>query len=1040
MSNLLISRPFRGMAGILFLVAGALAQSTGTIRGTITDSSGAVVPNARVTVHNEATGEERTTVTDTSGIYQVPSLPVGNYRVSVSASGMAPMLANHVEVPVATTVQQNFQVQVARSTETVEVTAAPPLVDTNSVAASAVVNQTTVQQIPLNGRHFIDLALLIPGSVVPPVTGFLTAPLRGQGMFAFNSAGAREDSINFMVNGINLSDPNQNQITFQPTINTVEEFKTDNQTFSAEYGRNSGSIVNIATRAGVDMWHGEAYEYLRNNDLDARNFSNPTNTTVGGVLTPSPQAPFHRNQFGGDAGGAIKKDKTFVFMAFEALRQRQLAPLGATVLTAAQVAQAQATSDPIIQKLLPLIPAANSGSNQFVGAAVAPVNIEDGTINFRQIFSDKQQLNVYYAIQRDQRDEPPSTDGNSFPGGGDQRNGHRELLTLGDSWTLSPTLVNEARAGFNRILITFQPANTANPATYGINSGVTGTVGLPQITVSGAFVFGGINGFPQGRGDDVGVLADTLSWVHGKHTIKFGGEVRRQNSDNFSATPGTFSFPNIAAFLADQANSFSVTAANRANRTYGNAIGMFATDTWKATSALTLSLGLRYDFYGTPTEAENRFVVFDPTTASLVHVGQSGGPALAYNNSSLNFQPRVGLAWDPFHNGRTVIRTAYGMMTDQPTLGLITGLAGNPPYAFPISYVSSAAVPFVTLGNAFTAAGGSVSPLSVAHGYHDAYVSEWNFNVEQMIGQTYGLKVGYYASKGTDLNIERNYNQPINGVRPYASLSANSPIDPGAALTNVLVYESDGNSSYQALWVELQKHFSKGLQFDGSYSLSKSIDENSRNVQGLAVQNSYNIAGDRGLSDFNATNHFVMSLVYQAPWHGNKLKEGWQVAFIETLQTGNPINFHLSNTSFVGAALLRPNVTGPVITGLSPATNGSPTTVTYIQNPSVFVNQGTTAGTVLGFGNLGRNTVIGPGVMNTDFNLTKRFNLIEHTDRTVQLEIRGDAFDLFNQKNFYNPVTTVGSSTLGLITSGTRYTAGDFGTSRQLQLTMRLTF
>ena len=450
-----------GLIAAFLVFAGiALPQSTGTIRGTVTDISGAAIPNAPIAVHNERTGEDRATTTDASGIYQVPALPVGSYRVSVKAPGMAATTASNVEVPVGSTVKQDFSLKVAASTETVDVVAAPPVVDANSVSVGSVVNQTTVQEIPLNGRHFVDLALLIPGSVVPPANGFLTAPLRGQGSFSFNSAGAREDSVNFMINGINLSDPNQNQITFQPTINTVEEFKVDNSTFSAEYGRNSGSIVNIATRAGIDQWHGEAYEFLRNNDLDARNFSNPTFVSSAGTLVPNLQSPFKRNQFGGDAGGALVKDKTFVFLTFESTRQRQAVPLSATTLSAAQRTQAQTSSDPLIQKLLPLIPAANSGTNQFASSAVAPVNIEQGTVNFSQVFSESQRLNFYYAIQRDERNEPPSTDGNSFPGGGDQRNGNRQLLTLNDSWVLSPTLVNEARLGFNRIHITFAGDNT----------------------------------------------------------------------------------------------------------------------------------------------------------------------------------------------------------------------------------------------------------------------------------------------------------------------------------------------------------------------------------------------------------------------------------------------------------------------------------------------------------------------------------------------------------------------------------------------------
>lgn len=1026
---------------LLICASAAYPQSTGTIQGTVVDPTGAPVPNAPVTVRNQGTGEERKAATDASGIYAVPSLPIGNYSVEVKAPGMAPVTARDVVVPVGTTVRQDFNLQIATSNAVVEVEARAPLVDTTGVSLGAVVNQETVQEIPLNGRHFMDLSLLIPGAVVPPSNGFLTAPLRGQGSFAFNSAGAREDSINFMINGINLSDPNQNQITFQPVISTVAEFSTQNSTFSAEYGRNSGSIVNIATRGGVNQWHGEAYEFLRNNDLDARNWSNPTFVTSAGVSVPNPMSPFKRNQFGGDGGGAIVKDKTFIFLSFEGERQRQAVPLSATVLTATQRTQA---SDSIVAGLLPLIPLANSGTNQYASSAVAPVNIEQGTANFTQVFSDKQQIRVYYAIQRDQRNEPPSTDANSFgafnniPSGGDQRNGNRQLLTINDSWTLSPTLVNEARAGFNRIHIVFQADNNYSAAAYGINSGVTAAIGLPQITVSGAFEFGGISGFPQGRGDNVGVVSDTMTWIHGNHTFKMGGEFRRQNSDNFSYTPGTFSFASITTFLADQANGFTANTSSRSNRTYGNVLGAFITDSWKAAPGLTLSLGLRYDWYGTPTEAEGRYVVFDPATDTLQHVGQGSGPGSAYNQSDKNFQPRFGIAWDPFHHGNTVFRAAYAIMTDQPTLGLVTGLAANPPYAFPISYASSAAVPYVTFANAYAAASGSVAPTSVAHSYKDAYFSEWNFNIQQNLGNNYALTAGYIGSKGSDLNIERNYNQPINGVRPYAALASTSPIDPGVPLSNILIYESDGNSSYQAAFVDLKKYLTKGLQFDGSYTRSKSIDDNSRNVQGLAVQNSYNLRGDRGLSDFDARNHFVLSAVYQLPWKGNRLKEGWELSIIDTAQSGNPINPHLSNTSFAGAAVLRADVTGPIQTGYSPATNGSATSVTYIQNPSVFINQGTTPGTTLGFGTLGRNVVIGPGFFDTDFSLAKFTNI--KADGRIVLETRVDAFDIFNQANFTQPISTVGSSTFGLITGGTRFPAGDGGTSRQFQISMKLKF
>ncbi|HEY3936989.1 MAG TPA: TonB-dependent receptor [Bryobacteraceae bacterium] len=1017
------------LLGGFFFVASVFGQSTGAIQGTITDATGAAITNATVTIHSDSTGADRTIITDASGIYSAPSLPVGSYSVQVKAAGMAQINASHLVVSVGTTTTQDFSMKVASTSEVVEIQATAPVVEGASVSVGTVVNQRTVQEIPLNGRHFVDLALLTAGTVTPPANGFLTAPLRGQGSFSFNSAGAREDSVNFMINGINLSDPNQNQITFQPTINTVDEFKIDNSTFSAEYGRNSGSIVNIATRIGENQWHGEAYEFLRNNDLDARNFSNPTNVTAAGALVANPQSPFKRNQFGGDGGGAIRKDKDFIYLSYEGLRQRQAVPISTQTLTAAQIAQAQATSDAMVKSLLPLIPAPNSGTNQYVSAAVAPVNIEQGTANFSHIFSEAHRLNGYYAFQRDERNEPPSTDGNSFPGGGDQRNGKRQLLTLNESWIISPTLVNEARLGYNRIHITFVADNMLNPADYGISSGVSGPIGIPQITISGVFTFGGINGFPQGRGDNTAVASDTLSWVRGNHTIKFGGEFRRANTDNFSATPGTFTFPNVNAFLADQATGFTSNPSNRSNRTYGNALGAFVTDAWKVTPSLLLSLGLRYDWYGTPTEAENRFVVFDPTTVTLQHVGQTGGPALAYNQSAKNFQPRVGFAWKPFHNEQTVIRGAYAIMTDQPTLGLVTGLASNPPYAFPVSFSPSKTVPFVTLGNAFAAAGGSVAPVSIAHNYQDAYVSEWNFNVERKVGPDVGLMVGYFGSKGTHLNLERNYNQITNGARIYPALSASSPIDPGMPLSNIGVYESDGNSSYNGLWVTAKKQVAKGLQFEADYTWSKSIDDNSRNVQGLVLQDSFNIAGDRGLSDFDTRQRIVVSGVYSLPFHGNRFKDGWELSLIEQTQAGNPINFHTSNSAFTGSALLRPNVTGLVETGFTPATNGSATSVGYIQNPSVLV-----AGT--GFGNLGRNTIIGPGFSNLDAGLVKDTKITER----LSFEIHADAFDLLNQTNFTQPVSTVGSATLGTITGGTRFPAGDGGSSRQLQLAMKLIF
>src|SRR5579864_1011778 len=304
------------MLSLLLLVfaVSAFSQTTASIQGTVTDQSGAAVAGATVTVKNTAQGIERTTQTSPTGSYEILALSPGTYSVQVQMAGFETQLAKSVLLQVSQNSVQNFGLKVASTTEVVTVEATAPVIESTTMTVGQTINQRTVQEIPLNGRHFVDLALLIPGTVTPPQNGFLTAPLRGQGSFAFNTAGNREDSINFMINGINLSDMVQNQVTFQPTINTISEFKIDNSTYSAEYGRNSGSIVNIATRSGTDAFHGEAYDYLRNYYFNARNFFNPS---------PNPQSALKRNQFGGDVGGPLWRKHTYFFASYEGLRHRQ---------------------------------------------------------------------------------------------------------------------------------------------------------------------------------------------------------------------------------------------------------------------------------------------------------------------------------------------------------------------------------------------------------------------------------------------------------------------------------------------------------------------------------------------------------------------------------------------------------------------------------------------------------------------------------------------------------------------------------------------
>jgi hypothetical protein len=1034
--------PFMLSLLLLLFAVSAFSQNAAKIVGTVSDQSGAAVVGATVTVKNTGLGVERTTQTNSTGSYEVPALPPGTYSVQVQMTGFETQLAKNLVLQVSQNSVQNFGLKVASTSEVVTVEATAPVVEATTMTVGQTINQRTVQDIPLNGRHFVDLALLIPGTVTPPQNGFLTAPLRGQGSFAFNTAGNREDAVNFMINGINLNDMVQNQVTFQPTINTVSEFKVDNSTYSAEYGRNAGAIVNIATRSGTEQFHGEIYDYLRNNFFDARNAFNPVVDNAGNPLA---QSPFKRNQFGGDFGGPIVKGKTYFFLSYEGLRHRQGLTTTSTVWTDAQRADILAGGNPIAASILNLVPHANSGSN-FVGSATAPVNIDQGTADIRHVFNDRDTLHGYYVYQNDFRGEP--TQGANIPGFGDTRAGHRQVLTLNETHVFNQSLVNEARLGANRILINFVPQNATDPNTLGL-AGLLGPNQqfLPTIAFGDiGLTFGDERQFPQGRGDTTFVAADTVSYVHGRHSFKFGTEFRDFRNDNFNNDPGQLVFNcslNLAAatttcpgatpaarntFAQGIVSTAARTLGNVANRINQNALDFFGQDSLKLTSYLTVELGLRFSWNATPTEAQDRFNVLNLSPgagSTIVSVSQPYGQ----NN---HFQPRLGFAWDLFHNGNTILRGGYAYQVDQPITGIVTGLTSNPLLALPISVGAKTA--FGSLGANFDPKNAAnISPLVVNPDFQNADVQSWNLNIQQQVGRNTGFMIGYFGTKGTHLEIDRNINQfgtlGVASSRPFQSISPSSPILPSTAThivtlaNSITERDSNSNSSYNALWVTANQHVTHGLQFNASYTWSHSIDEASRNVNGIVVQDSSDIFTSRGDSDFDARHRFVANAIYDLPFTGNRVVSGWSVAPIVSFQSGNPFNIIVNNTAVTGSGGLRPNLTGtPIITGNPLSPTG------WFANPSVFVAPGNA------FGNVGRNSFVGPGFEDVDLALIKNTKISER----FNLQLRADAFDLLNHPNYGQPNGTVGAN-LGKITS-TRFPTGDSGSSRQLQLAMKLKF
>lgn len=1029
---------------VLFIASASsiLAQSTASLGGTVTDSSGGAVPGAAVVAKNQATGVEVSTKTDSSGSYLFPSLPIGTYRLETKASNFQTSVLTDIKLEVASSQTRDIQLKIGQASQVVEIVADAVTVETNTNSMSQVINDKTVQEIPLNGRHFTDLSLLTAGTVTPPANGFLTAPLRGQGSFGITTAGQREDTTNWLVNGINLNDPVQNQLTFQPPIDTLAEYKIDNSTFPAQYGRNSGAIVNLATRSGSNEYHGEAFDFLRNNALDARNFFNPRFLSTG---APQAQAPFNRNDFGATFGGPIKKNKLFFFLAYEGIRQHQAVTVSSTVPS---VNDRATVTSPAVQQLLTLVPAANlvgSGNaadpntfNLFAGGTAARVNLNQGSSDVDYVISDRDSVHGYFVYQRDVRQEP--TQNANLPGFGDTRDGKRSLMTISEDHVFSSTLTNTVRLGYNRIHLFFTPT-PLDPTAFGINmpTGGPGAVGIPNILITGAMQFGGPVGEPQGRGDTTVVLNDTLSWLRGRHTFTFGGEIRRGYNNNVALNVGSFSYPSLNAFLTDAATNFTVLLGAGNDRITIPSYAGFAQDSYKLTSNFTVNLGLRYEWNSTPYEAQNRFTNFDLTSGTLVPASQP------YKTNNKNFEPRIGFAWDPFKDGKTSVRAGYAITTQAPNSNIVTGLSSSPPFALPLNINAgniqlenpSAAVSTVSLG-----------PALINPDFRNAYAQDWNLSIERQLTSSMGLTVAYVGTKGTHLQITENYNQPFlvandyDVVRPFLTLPTSSTIlpaqcsapNPQCTLGNLNRVDSPGNSNYNALWVTLKKNLARGLQFSTSYTWSKAFDYNSlSSAESIPLQNAYNPRGDYGLSEFDVRNRIVFSGFYELPFkRENRLIGGWQVGVVTQAQSGSPLT--PASTVNVAASVPGRNITltlRPDLTG-TPQITGNP--FEWFVDKTVFVAPCDTT-KVCHPGDMARDSVHGPDFVNTDFNISKNTKLTEK----MNLIFRTEFFDIFNHPNFGNPNLAVGSASFGRITS-TRFTQGDFGSSRQIQFGLKLQF
>lgn len=1040
------------LLGLTILIALSLISATAQThnaspRGTIYDPNRAVVAGADVTLVNRDTGETRTTKSDDAGNYAFSFIPPGTYSLEVSMAGF-----KKEQRSVELNVNQEPRIDVFL---TISITSDPvnaPFVDNlkkDTSSMGTVIENRQVQGLPLDGRNFYELTLLVPGAV--PAAPGSAGSVRGD--FAFSVNGAREDSNNFLLDGVYNVDPKLNTFGVRPPIDAIREFEMLTSGYDAAFGRNPGAQVNVVLKSGANEMHGSLFEFHRNGKLDARNFFAPS-----GESKPK----YIRNQFGGSIGGAIIQDKTFWFADYEGTRSRE----GITRITNVPTLLERSGNftqsffgvpiDPFTQMPFPngLIP---NGRINAVGKAIAALYpLPNRNVAFQNFVSSPTQRdrNDSFDVRLDHRltDRADLTfrysfgDRNLFepftgptfsviPGYGDTVKRRSQNAMAAFTQVLTPKLVNEARFALSRVSSSvIQEASHPN-ASIGLPvvSPNPRDIGLSLITVTGLSPVGDEGNNPQNSVTNVYQLLDTASYVHGNHLIKFGADLRfsQQNAFRDVESRGRLQFSPFAQIsgnaLGDLLLGFplltSVARVDNPQHLRTQSYNFFVNDSFRVRPRLTLNLGLRYEYNTPPVDAFDRANVFDLKTRSLVRVGTNGVPRSGVDPDRNNFAPRVGFAWTIGRDERTVLRAGYGIYYDQSPLAPGEALYFNSPYFDNNIFFSLPGLP-LTLDNPFPSFFPLPLPdsaLAIQRNLRTAYMQHWNANIQRQVGSNGVIELAYVGSKGTKLLTARDINQPQPSALPPGLPFVPRP-DP--RFDDIDLLESRANSNYHSLQARFQQRFSRGLATLVSYTYSKSIDDASNFFSSAGdpnfPQNSYNLRAERGRSNFDVRHRFSASYSYDLPFGKNKrylsdagwastLLSGWQTFGIVTLQSGRPFTVALLSdidNSGTGRSILgfgandRPNVIGDPNSGARTADRWF--------NTAAF-----TFPPLGAFGSAGRNILDGPGYQSVNASLVKNTALSER----VNLQFRAEAFNLFNHPNFNLPDNFLGSPTFGRISS-----------------------
>jgi hypothetical protein len=1059
----------------LLLLSGiSLAQSTGTIVGTIHDPTSAVLPGVNVTIRNVDTGLTRTLQTDVNGIYSAPLLPVGNYEISAQAQGFATIVRTGVQLLVAQTAQVDFAMKISNVQEKLEVSGDAPLVDTQSVSLGNVEVAQRIEDLPLNKRDFYQLAVLQPG-VLPPYAnrGSVGVPLAAGEMQSQPEVNGLRESNNYSIlDGAFINDPYYNTATVVPNPDAIAEFKMQTNLTSARYGRGAGAVINIVTKSGSNKIHGGAYDFERSDIFDARNYF------VSNV-------PFlQRQQFGANVGGPIKTDKSFFFVSYEGLRQREGDPMTATVPSMQD--RSGNLSDqpsgiinpftglpfggpenfdptlinPLAQKVLDLYPIPNDGLTTWSGAPLGGQGSDQGIVRWDQTLSQRQSLGARYIFQR----QTALKNFNQFafsgpvdtPGFPERDKDVTSNIVVWDTFATTK-LVNDLRFAYQRNTdVVGRPTNPLGHYGFGFTFPQAGDAAygdvFPQLGLGGYSSIGNADG-DVFRTYSVFQVQDTITFNHGKHSIALGGEINRMLLDSkaYFVRMGVYYFLGyesgnpVADMLLGMPSLFADTLGDPSRDYRSTGLNGFFEDTYHLRPGFTVTLGMRYELQTAPIETDNRLAMFSPANAAagvistlhpeappgMVFSGDPGFPRSLVPTRKKNFGPRVGFAWDVFGNGKTSLRSGYGIFYDQAPIMAYVDSSLNPPQS-PLYYYSPnpfapnvmsnpvVGISYIpqTQAQADTP-GTQVPPLPNMFGPGitnvSPYVEQWNLSIERAVTSDLGLTVAYVGNSGTHLlgTVDANQPQFIPGNtnalnaqqrRPYPLYSLNFD------------HMTGFSSNYNALQVSANKRLRHGVGFVASYTWSKTIDYDSQSltyfhIQGQPVlpQNTFDLHAERGLSAFDVPQRLVISGTWQFPGFDKRqeglarLIGGWELSGIFSANSGFPFTVVDSlNPSFTEeyGPTDRPNLVG------NP--NAGPHTVAKWFNTGAF--QALSPGD--GFGDAGRNIVRGPGIQNLDLSLAKNIDLRE----PYRLQFRAEFFNALNHANFLPPINDIASPNFGQIT------------------------